>query len=214
MKQLIPALFVVGAIMTLAGAAVFITGWAYAPYIYTVGAGFIALAQVNTPIKGKSKTLKRLRIQQIFGALALILTGAFMFTTRGNEWIACLTIAAILELYTAFRIPQEEVVTFTYKGMEKKLREQGYFKEHPEMDFEEGIKQLRQKGTEMGGRADELTGEDFHGEEVELKDGTRTDTLEAARKKGIATSDAKEKAPEETAKEEPAKKETEAKETK
>ena len=66
------------------------------------------LAQVNTPIKGKSKTLKRLRIQQIFGALALILTGAFMFTTRGNEWIACLTIAAILELYTAFRIPQEE----------------------------------------------------------------------------------------------------------
>ena len=101
----------------------------------------------------------------------------------------------------------------------KKLREQGYFKEHPEMDFEEGIKQLRQKGTEMGGRADELTGEDFHGEdfhgeEVELKDGTRTDTLEAARKKGIATSDAKEKAPEETAKEEPAKKETEAKETK
>ena len=45
---------------------------------------------------------------RIFGALALILTGAFMFTTRGNEWIACLTIAAILELYTAFRIPQEE----------------------------------------------------------------------------------------------------------
>ena len=54
------------------------------------------------------KILKRLRIQQIFGALALILTGAFMFTTRGNEWIACLTIAAVLELYTAFRIPQEE----------------------------------------------------------------------------------------------------------
>jgi hypothetical protein len=49
-----------------------------------------------------------LRIQQIFGAIALVLTGAFMFFTRGNDWIACLTIAAILELYTAFRIPQEE----------------------------------------------------------------------------------------------------------
>ena len=94
MKQLVPALFGVGAVMALTGAAVFITGWIYAPYIYTIGAGFIALAQV--------------RVQQIFGALALILTGAFMFTTRGNEWIACLTIAAILELYTAFRIPQEE----------------------------------------------------------------------------------------------------------
>ena len=37
----------------------------YAPYIYTIGAGFIALAQVNTPVKGKSKILKRMRIQQI-----------------------------------------------------------------------------------------------------------------------------------------------------
>ena len=100
MKQLISALFAVGAVMALIGAAVFITGWVYAPYIYTIGAGFVALAQVNTPLRAKSKTLRRLRIQQIFGALALILTGAFMFT--------CLTIAAILELYTAFRIPQEE----------------------------------------------------------------------------------------------------------
>ena len=108
MKQLVPALFAVGALMALVGAAVFITGWIYAPSIYTIGAGFVALAQINTPVKGKSKTLKRLRIQQIFGAVALVLTGVFMFSTRGNEWIACLTIAAILELYTAFRIPQEE----------------------------------------------------------------------------------------------------------
>lgn len=59
MKQLVPALFAVGAIMALTGAAVYITGWNYAPYIYTIGAGFIALAQVNTPVKGKSKILKR-----------------------------------------------------------------------------------------------------------------------------------------------------------
>lgn len=58
MKQLVPALFAVGAIMALTGAAVYITGWNYAPYIYTIGAGFIALAQVNTPVKGKSKILK------------------------------------------------------------------------------------------------------------------------------------------------------------
>lgn len=57
MKQLIPALFAVGAVMALIGAAVFITGWVYAPYIYTIGAGFVALAQVNTPLQAKSKTL-------------------------------------------------------------------------------------------------------------------------------------------------------------
>ena len=34
MKQLIPALFTVGALMVLVGAAVYITKWEYAPYIY------------------------------------------------------------------------------------------------------------------------------------------------------------------------------------
>lgn len=108
MKALIPVLFIAGAVMALAGATTYITGWSYSPYIYTIGAAFVALAQVNSPTKEKSKTLKRLRMQQIFGSIALLLTGLFMFTTRGNEWIACLTIAAVLELYTAFRIPQEE----------------------------------------------------------------------------------------------------------
>ena len=93
------------------------------------------------------------------------------------------------------RIPQEEVVMFTYKAMEKKLRDQGYFKDHPEMSFEEGIKQLRQKGTEMGGREDELTGADFHGEEVELENGTSKETLEAARRRKAIRDDETEEKP-------------------
>ena len=108
MKQLIPALFAVGAVMLLIGAAVYITGWQLSPYIYTIGATFVALAQINSPSKCKNPTIKRLRRQQIFGALLLVLTGAFMFFTHGNEWIISLTIAAILELYTSVRIPQEE----------------------------------------------------------------------------------------------------------
>lgn len=108
MRQLIPALFTVGAIMLLAGAAIYITGWPLSPYIYTIGATMFALAQINSPSGSKSSNVKRLRRQQIFGALLLVLTGAFMFFTHGNEWIVSLTIAAVLELYTSIRIPQEE----------------------------------------------------------------------------------------------------------
>lgn len=108
MKSLIPALFTVGAVMALFGAAVYITGWELAPYIYTIGATMVALAQINSPSKSSKSTVKRLRRQQIFGALLLVLTGAFMLFTRGNEWIVCLTVAAVLELYTSIRIPQEE----------------------------------------------------------------------------------------------------------
>lgn len=109
MKQFISALYVVGAILALAGALMKATSWdIYAPYIVTIGGTMVTLAIFNTPIQGKSKILKRLRIQQIFGGLTLILAGAFMLYTRGNEWIASLTISAILQLYTSFRIPQEE----------------------------------------------------------------------------------------------------------
>jgi len=101
MKSLIPALFTVGALMVLFGAAVYITGWEPAPYVYTIGATMVALAQINSPSKSNRANVKRLRRQQIFGALLLVLT-------YGNEWIVCLTVAAILELYTAIRIPQEE----------------------------------------------------------------------------------------------------------
>lgn len=108
MKKLIPVLFAVGALLLLAGAVLFISKWPPAPYIYTIGAGFVALAQINTPYEGINKNIKRLRRQQILGALLLVMAGAFMFTTHGNEWIACLSIAAVLELYTSFRIPQLE----------------------------------------------------------------------------------------------------------
>ena len=40
--------------------------------------------------------------------MLLVFTGVLMLLWHRNEWIACLSIAAVLELYTAFRIPQEE----------------------------------------------------------------------------------------------------------
>ena len=30
-----------------------------------------------------------------------------MFVTRHNEWVLCLSVAAVFQLYTAFRIPSE-----------------------------------------------------------------------------------------------------------
>lgn len=107
MKQLIPALYFVGAVMVLVGAAVFITGWVYAPYIYTIGAAMLTLGQLNTPYRGDNRIIKRLWRQQVFGALFLLLAGAFMFFTTHNEWVAIFAIGTFLELYTAFRIPKE-----------------------------------------------------------------------------------------------------------
>ena len=97
----------VGAPLLLVGAMLQITNSEYSPIIYTIGAVLFAYAQVMCRYEGKNLIIRRLRRQQILGAVLLVFAGVLMFVTKHNEWVLCLTIAAILELYTAFRIPSE-----------------------------------------------------------------------------------------------------------
>jgi len=97
----------VGAVLLLIGAMLQITRWEFAPYLYTLGAILFAYVQVMDGYDGKNLIIRRLRRQQILGAVLLVFAGVLMFVTRHNEWILCLTVAAVLELYTAFRIPSE-----------------------------------------------------------------------------------------------------------
>ena len=96
-----------GAVLTLVGAALQITRWEFSPYIYIVGTVLFAYTQVMDGYDGKNLIVRRLRRQQILGAVLLVFAGVLMFVTHNNEWILCLTVAAILELYTAYRIPSE-----------------------------------------------------------------------------------------------------------
>ena len=96
-----------GAVLLLIGAMLQITRWELAPVVYTIGAVLFAYVQVMSRYDGKTLIIRRLRRQQILAAVLLVFTGVLMFVTRHNEWVLCLTIAAILELYTAFRIPSE-----------------------------------------------------------------------------------------------------------
>ena len=97
----------VGAVLLLVGAMLQITRWELSPILYTIGAVMFAYVQVMSRYEGKNLIVRRLRRQQILGAVLLVLAGVLMFVTKHNEWVLCLTIAAILELYTAFRIPSE-----------------------------------------------------------------------------------------------------------
>ena len=97
----------VGAVLLLVGAMLQITRWELSPVIYTLGAVMFAYVQVMSRYEGKNLIVRRLRRQQILGAVLLVFAGVLMFVTKHNEWVLCLTVAAILELYTAFRIPSE-----------------------------------------------------------------------------------------------------------
>lgn len=107
MKKSYSYLQILGSILLLIGAMLQITRWELSPYLYTIGSILFAYVQVMDGYVGKNLIVRRLRRQQILGAVLLVFTGVLMFVTKHNEWILCLTVAAFLELYTAFRIPAE-----------------------------------------------------------------------------------------------------------
>ena len=108
MSKYYSAIATVGAVALLLGAALQITQLAWAPYLYLIGAIMFAYVQVMNGYEGKNIIIRRLRRQQIIGATLLVVAGVMMILWKRNEWVVCLSIAAVLEMYTAFRIPQEE----------------------------------------------------------------------------------------------------------
>ncbi len=98
----------------LLGAAAFMWQPMWATVAFSVGALVFAPLQMLQRYEGRNFTLRRLRRQQLLGALALLVTACFMIMqvcrigfARRNEWVVALAIACVLELYTAFRIPAE-----------------------------------------------------------------------------------------------------------
>lgn len=127
-SRLIESFTTVGGVLLLVGAAVYITGWSYAPYFYLAGSVMFASGQFSDRYTGDDKIIKRLRFQQVLGAVFLLLTALLMFAepihnhiltngtmapnlrsflldlTRRNNWIVTLSIGAFFELYSSFRL--------------------------------------------------------------------------------------------------------------
>ena len=107
MKKLQQYIYILGGILLIVGAALYITRWEGAPYLYIVGSFMFGAMQMADRYTGTNLVLRRLRRQQILGVIALMLTGILMLTCKHNEWILCMLVGCLVELYTAFRIPQE-----------------------------------------------------------------------------------------------------------
>ena len=84
----------------------------FAPYVFTMGSLMFATMQLQQRYEGRDITVRRLRRQQIVGAFLLLISACLMLMKwfhlgplRGDEWKLPLAIAALLQLYTAIRLP-------------------------------------------------------------------------------------------------------------
>lgn len=107
-------LFRLGALLMLAGAALHLFYEVPATVVFLSGALLFASMQLQTVYEGRNFIIARLRRQQLFGASMLVLSGAAMTAqlfgynaVQYNEWVICLLVGALVEMYTALRISME-----------------------------------------------------------------------------------------------------------
>ena len=108
-------LFCIGALMMVAGAAAFLFDGRVASVVFAVGVLLFGCMQLRMVYEGRNFVIARLRRQQLFGSSMLVLAAVAMVAQtffhynvmRYNEWVVCLLIGAVIQLYTAFRIPNE-----------------------------------------------------------------------------------------------------------
>ena len=125
------AVLAVGALLMVTGAATAMFWRNVAPWLFSVGAVCFVSMQMLQDYEGNNFTIRRLKRIVTISDLLLLLTGVFMFMDHDNpmgfdqityvsyikgNWVVLLLIAAVLQLYTTFRLGSE---------LEKERKEQG-----------------------------------------------------------------------------------------
>lgn len=105
-QQIRAIIFSVAGFLVLAGAILYLTQWAVAPYLFAAGAAGVAVCYLTVPVKDLDFRRQRLHRFNVFAGLLMIVSSGFMFNNR-TEWILCLSVAAILQVYTAFVTPKD-----------------------------------------------------------------------------------------------------------
>lgn len=116
------AIFISGALLMVVGAAMGMFLRSVAPWIYAVGALMFVAMQMQQRYEGDNFTIQRLRRIMLLSDVLLILVAALMFADYGNpfgldqltwlnyihnNWVIVLLIAAVIQLYTVYRIDSE-----------------------------------------------------------------------------------------------------------
>ena len=99
-------IFAVSALLVLAGAILYLTQWAVAPYLFAAGAAGVALSYLTTPVGDLDFRSRRLHRFNVMAGFLMVVASGYLFNYR-NEWIVSVLFAALLQLYVAFVTPKE-----------------------------------------------------------------------------------------------------------
>jgi TRAP-type uncharacterized transport system fused permease subunit len=95
------------AVLTLAGATLYITDRIQAPYVFAAGAAGITVSFMTMSYKNLGFRRRRLQRINVMAGISMIAASVLMFRER-TEWVVCLLIAALLLVYTSFVSPRAD----------------------------------------------------------------------------------------------------------
>lgn len=113
------AIFLLGALMMVAGSGANIFMLSWAPYVFAAGAVAFVLMQLRQRYYGRNITIRRLRRMMIFSDVLFLASAVIMFAGHGNpfklnwlvyakyvhnNWVVTLLVAAMLQMYVTHRI--------------------------------------------------------------------------------------------------------------
>ena len=122
LNKLENTIYIRGALLLVAGAAMGLFWRNVAPYVFAVGAVCYVSMQLLQRYEGDNFTIRRLRRIMILSDVLLLVSALLMFAGNGNplgldhityvsyikgNWVVLLLLAAILQFYTTYRISSE-----------------------------------------------------------------------------------------------------------
>ena len=99
-----------GEILVVIGAAIWITGWIGASYVFVVGTILFAVGRLlEKHPESQNIVLNRLYKQQSIGIIMLVISAGMMlfYPYQRTAWLIPFIIFVVAETYSAFRIPAE-----------------------------------------------------------------------------------------------------------
>ena len=100
-----------GAVLIIVGLVLYVPRVAAAPFLFAAGSLMFAVVQCMSSYEGTDVNVRRLRRQQVLGAVLIVAAAALMIAgicgwhyARHNEWILVLTVGAVFWVYSTLRI--------------------------------------------------------------------------------------------------------------
>ena len=97
------------AILVAAALPLLMVKWPYTPYLFAVGAAGALVARIFETYKGESLRIRRLyRMGKVSAMCYVVAAGLMFYQPSARDWLAFLTVGAVLQVYSTFMIMHEE----------------------------------------------------------------------------------------------------------